>query len=78
MIFIWYLSHTIQLIFRIYGPFWHIYGVNRQELEGDISLMWKSHKSVSVVDFSSNFINSFVSEDNIQWKFTVYYGFSKL
>ena len=37
--------------------------------------MWKSHVSASVVDFSSNFIDSVVSEGNVQWRFIGYYEF---
>ncbi|KAG8650771.1 hypothetical protein MANES_07G069794v8 [Manihot esculenta] len=51
------------------------FSVNRQGLGGGISLIWKSHVSVSVVDFSSNFIDLVVSEGNVQWRFTSYYGF---
>ncbi|KAG8661769.1 hypothetical protein MANES_01G039212v8 [Manihot esculenta] len=77
-----FLMETKALSYRMefFGSFLHFDGcfsVNRQELREGLSLMWKSHVSVSVVGFSSNFIDSVVSEGNVQWRFTSYYGFSE-
>ncbi|KAG8645534.1 hypothetical protein MANES_10G071301v8 [Manihot esculenta] len=68
------LSYSMEF-FRSFLHFDGCFSVNRQGSGGGLSLMWKSHVSVSVVGFSSNFIDSVVLEGNVQWRFTGYYGF---